>query len=116
MAEVPQGPGQQESIGFGKSRRAPEKPGLYYHWGVKQYSHVGHHAAADALVRLGFVLITPGQKLTKEMDAQMKSGKPPARPKSEESEEQEVEESEDDTEDENGEDLGDDDDDKKAKK
>lgn len=64
-SKVPVGPGQQEKIGFGKSTREPEQPGLYYHRKAKKYVHVQHYAAADAVVRMGFELVEPGVRLSK---------------------------------------------------
>lgn len=78
MADVPVGPGQPESTGLGKSRQAPNVPGLYYEPRSKTYMHVVHPAGADALVRMGFQLKEEGQALTPSMEAKLSGGNPEA--------------------------------------
>ena len=66
MAEIPVGPGQAESTGFAKSKREPEQVGVYRDPESGKQLHVTNPAGADALVRAGWQLVTPGQALPKD--------------------------------------------------
>lgn len=56
MAEIPQGPGQPETIKGAKSN----DPGWYKDPESKAIQHVGHPAGADALVRMGWQKLPDG--------------------------------------------------------
>jgi hypothetical protein len=80
MAEVPKGPGQPEVTGALDKRQLPNMPGLYRDPVSKKYLHVVLPAGADALVRMGWVLVEEGQKLTPSMEAKLSNGTTPEPP------------------------------------
>lgn len=56
MSTVPKGPGQAEVTGDLRDARQPEKPGVYVDPASGKELEVSMPSAADALVRMGWVL------------------------------------------------------------
>lgn len=58
MATISKGPGQQETTGDIKDARDPEPTGTYKDPVSGKSLTVTHYAAADALVRMGWELVS----------------------------------------------------------